>query len=192
MQAPSVAASSLAHSPAPAKRFDQLVHRSDVGERAGASETAIEEVYRRRYADFLRFGYALLGSREQARDAVQETFAVALRARGSYRGEGTLDGWLWRTMLNTCRQERRRQTHHGELKPCEEAGNGRPVEWPELRAAIAALPEQERNAVFLRYYAGLTQNEAAEVLDVRPGTVAATLNHARRKLRAALETEVKR
>lgn len=174
------------------KHFVALVHRMCVAAKRGASEAAIEEVYRRRYASFLRLGYALLGGREQARDAVQETFASALRARESFRGEGSLDGWLWRMMLNTCRQEQRRSAFDAGGDSPEPATNGRPLEWPELRAAIAVLPERERHAVFLRYYAGLTQSEAAEVLGLRAGTVAATLNHARAKLRAALETEVTR
>ncbi len=162
----------------------------DVAVLRGASEAAIEEVYRRRYRSFLRLGYALLGGTDQARDAVQETFASALRSHDRFRSEGSLDGWLWRTMLNTCRQEQRRLARYADAAPPEQSSSGGPVERPELRAAIAALPDQERNAVFLRYYAALTQNEVAEVLGVRPGTVAAALNHARTKLRAALATEV--
>jgi RNA polymerase sigma-70 factor (ECF subfamily) len=158
----------------------------------GASEAEIADVYRRRFSSFLRLGYALLGESELARDAVQETFATALRARSSFRREGSLDGWIWRTMLNVCRQERRRLAQYTDAEPPEQASNGHPVKWPELRAAIAALPDQERRAVFLHYYAELTQNEAAEVLGIQPGTVAATLNHARTKLRAALGTEVTR
>ena len=156
----------------------------------GATAAAIEDVYRRRYASFLRFGYALLGSREHARDAVQETFALALRQRRSFRGEGSLDGWLWRTRLNTGRQERRRRARVADEAPPERATNGHAAEWPELRAAIVALPEHERYAVFLRYYAGLTQEEVAAALGVRPGTAAATLSHARAKLRAAVASEV--
>jgi len=158
----------------------------------GASEAEIAEIYRHRFSGFLRLGYALLGDPEQARDAVQETFATALRARASFRGEGSLDGWLWRTMLNVCRQERRRLAHYSDSEPPEQAGNGHPAQWPELRAAIAALPERERSAVFLRYYAGLRQDEAAEALGVAPGTVAAALNHARAKLADALGSEVTR
>jgi RNA polymerase sigma factor (sigma-70 family) len=44
--------------------------------------------------------------------------------------------------------------------------------------------------LYLRYYADLSQNEIAEILGVRPGTVGAALNHARAKLRTALGTEV--
>jgi RNA polymerase sigma factor (sigma-70 family) len=168
------------------------VHRLHVAQRHGASEAAIEDVYRRRYAAFLRLGYALLGSRDLARDAVQETFATALRSRRSYRGDGSLDGWIWRTMLNTCRQEQRQRARLTDTEPPEAATNGHVAEWPELRAAVAALPERERQAVFLRYYAGLTQHEAAEALGVRPGTVAAALNHARARLRTAVEREATR
>lgn len=168
------------------------MHRLDVAEREGASAAAIEEVYRRRYIGFVRLGYALLGDREQARDAVQETFATALRERQSFRGEGSLDGWLWKTMLNVCRQEQRRRGRLSGEQPPEQAGNGEPSERRELRALIATLPDQERHAIFLRYYADLSQDEIAEVLGVRPGTVGAALNHARNKLRVALRTEVAR
>jgi RNA polymerase sigma-70 factor (ECF subfamily) len=154
------------------------------------SEEALESVYRREYARFLRLGYALLGSREQARDAVQETFAVALRSRASFRGDGSLEGWLWTSMLNVCRQERRHRQRIVDADVPETFGNGHATEWSELRAAIATLPEQERHAVFLRYYAGLSQDETAEVLGVRPGTVGAALSHARNKLRSALRPEV--
>jgi RNA polymerase sigma factor (sigma-70 family) len=167
------------------------MHRLGVGQNAGASAAAIEEVYRARYKSFLRLGYALLGDAEQARDAVQETFATALRASGSFRGEGSLEGWLWKTMLNVCRQERRRR-RPSDVTPPERATNGHTERWPELRLLIAALPDQERHAIFLRYFAELSQDEIAEVLGVRSGTVGAALNHARNKLRVALRSEVTR
>ena len=154
------------------------------------SEAAIEDVYRRRYTSFLRLGYAVLGATDLAREAVQETFATALRERTSFRGDANLDGWLWKTMLNVCRGELRRGRRFSDAEPPEQAMNGHTTEWPELRALIAALPDQERHTLYLRYYADLSQNEIAEVLGVRPGTVGAALNHARAKLRTALGTEV--
>jgi RNA polymerase sigma factor (sigma-70 family) len=169
-----------------------LVHRLGVSANSAASEAAIEEIYRHRYASFLRLGYALLGSADLAREAVQETFASALRERGSFRGEGSLEGWLWKTMLNVCRQEQRRQRRFSDEQPPERAANGRPEEWSDLRALIATLPDRERHAIFLRYYADLSQDEIAEVLGVRPGTVGAALTHARNKLGVALRSEVAR
>jgi RNA polymerase sigma-70 factor, ECF subfamily len=168
------------------------VHRLDVGQSEGASAAAIEEVYRARYRSFLRLGYALLGNADQARDAVQETFATALRASDSFRGDGSLEGWLWKTMLNVCGQEQRRRRHFSDETPPEQTSNGHPERQPELRALVAALPEQERCAIYLRYFADLSQDEVAEVLRVRPGTVGAALNHARNKLRVALTPEVTR
>jgi RNA polymerase sigma factor (sigma-70 family) len=168
------------------------VHRPGVSVYSGASEAAIEGVYRSRYTTFLRFGYALLGSSDLSREAVQETFATALRERESFRADGSLEGWLWKTMLNVCRQEQRRRRRLTDEHPPEQAANGHATDWGELRALIAALPDRERHAVFLRYYADLTQDEIAEVLGVRPGTVGAALNHARNKLRVALRPEVVR
>jgi RNA polymerase sigma factor (sigma-70 family) len=162
-----------------------------VGQNSGASEAAIEEVYRQRYAAFLRLGYALLGDRERARDAVQEAFAVGLRARASFRGEGSLDGWLWRTFVNVCRQEQRRRLRTVDVAPSEQATtNGHEREWPELRAALAVLPEQERLVTFLRYYGDLSQEQISEALGIQRGTVAATLHHAHAKLRNAIGSEV--
>jgi RNA polymerase sigma factor (sigma-70 family) len=159
---------------------------------SAASIAAVEEVYRRRYRSFLRLGYALLGSSELAREAVQETFATGLRELDRFRAEGSLEGWLWKTMLNVCRQEQRRQRRFTSEQPPEHAGKGHPDGSAELRALVAALPDRERQAVFLRYYADLSQDEIAEVLGVRPGTVGATLNHARGKLRLALRPEAAR
>jgi RNA polymerase sigma-70 factor (ECF subfamily) len=163
-----------------------------VGPNEAAAAAAIEVVYRARFRSFLRLGYALLGNADQARDAVQETFATALRSSGSFRGEGSLEGWLWKTMLNVCRQEQRARRRFTDTHPPERAANGHPERWPELRALVAALPERERQAIYLRYFADLSQDEIAEVLGVRPGTVGAALNHARNKLRVALTPEVTR
>jgi RNA polymerase sigma factor (sigma-70 family) len=56
-----------------------------------------------------------------------------------------------------------------------------------VRAAVAALPERQRFALFLRYYADLDYRSIAEALGVKPGTVAAHLNAAHQTLRSRLE-----
>ena len=60
-----------------------------------------------------------------------------------------------------------------------------------VRAWIAALPERQRLAVYLRYYADLDYRAIASALDVEVGTVSATLSAAHRALRRSLE-EVER
>jgi RNA polymerase sigma factor (sigma-70 family) len=155
-----------------------------------ASIQAIEDVYRRQYRRFLRVALALTRGRGQADDAVQEAFARAIRMRAGYRGEGTLEGWLWQILVNVCRDAHRRPA---ELASLDEPSmlNGQAEEWPELRAAVAALPERQRLVLFLRHYADLDYETIAAVLGVQRGTVAATLHTAHSALRRAM-TEVKR
>jgi len=64
-------------------------------------------------------------------------------------------------------------------------------DWPEIRAAIAALPKRQRTVLFLRHYADLDYDQIAAVLGIARGTVAATLNTAHTRLQAVLG-EVKR
>ena len=65
--------------------------------------------------------------------------------------------------------------------------NGRPEHDVELRVALARLPERQRTAVFLRYYADLEYAAIGEVLGIQTGTVSATLNAAHAALRSQLE-----
>jgi RNA polymerase sigma-70 factor (ECF subfamily) len=149
----------------------------------GLTLAALEDLYRRRYRDFLRVALALLGDRDRAHDAVQETFARAIRARFGFRGEGTPEAWLWQMLSNYCVDQARRRTP----EPEESArGNGYPAEYPEVRAALAALPERQRLVVFLRHYADLDYETIAEAAGIARGTVAATLHAGHEALRQSL------
>ena len=129
---------------------------------------------------------ALLRDGEAALDVVQEGFALALRRRSSFRGEGTLEAWLWRIVLNVARDHRRAERGEEPARVFE--CDARAGETPDdLRAALLALSERQRLALFLRYYADLSYAQIAEVLGVRPGTIAATPNAAHAALRRDLE-----
>src|SRR5712671_623106 len=69
----------------------------------GANATALEELFRLRYDAFLRVAVAITGSSDVGRDAVQEGLARALAGRASFRGSGSLEAWLWRTVVNAAR-----------------------------------------------------------------------------------------
>ena len=159
---------------------------SPATERSG-SERAIEALYRARYRRFLRVALAILHDREAARDAVQETFARALRAHAQFRGEGSLEAWVWRTLTNLCIDARRRAGRDDCPAGAEPARNGHSADWPDVRAAIAELPERQRLALFLRYYADLDDDAIADALGVERGTVAASLHAARHAVRSKLE-----
>ena len=162
---------------------------TESGGSGGADLDEIETVYRARFAEFLRVAAAIVGDVDLAHDAVQDGFASAIRNRLAFRRRGPLEAWLWRAVVNAARARRR-----AEARPARAAGheaalsaNGREPGDDELRRRISLLPERQRLALFLRYYADLDYATIAAVLDVRPGTVAATLNAAHAALRRSLE-----
>src|SRR5581483_2735737 len=151
----------------------------------------LESLYRLQYARFLRVAYGSVGDRDLAHDAVQETFARAIKARIEFRSQEAVVSWLWRTLMNICIDEQRARRHLSPNSPPEVAAssNGRAPagDWSDLRAVIAALPERQRQAIFLRHYADLDYDTIAEALEIERGTVAATLHTAHATLRRALE-----
>ena len=147
---------------------------------------AIEALYRERYGRFRDGVATITGDRESARDVVQETFARALRARRGFRGEGTLEAWVWSIALRTAREHLRRSkmvSLNGAL-PAELI---EPERDPALAAAVRSLPPKRRLIVFLRYFADLSYEQIGEVCGVNEGTVGATLAQAR----AALEEQLR-
>jgi RNA polymerase sigma-70 factor (ECF subfamily) len=153
--------------------------------RRGADLAELEALYRSRFEAFARVAASVAG--EGAGDAVQEAFATAVRKRRSFRGDGPLEAWVWRIVLNAARDQARRRRPEGVsgFEPLTQTVS----EWDEVRAAVADLPERQRLAVYLRYYADLDYDAIAAALGVKPGTVAATLNAAHARLRGSL-TEV--
>ncbi|MBA2385274.1 MAG: sigma-70 family RNA polymerase sigma factor, partial [Actinobacteria bacterium] len=157
----------------------------------GARVRDLEEVYRLHYTQFLRVASAIGGSEDAGHDAVQEGFADVLRARRSFRGEGPLEAWVWRAVVNAARRGRAKSPRLLALPELEPAENGTPSEHGHVRRWLAALPERQRLAVFLRYYADLDYRTIAAALDVEVGTVSATLSAALTALRRSL-TEAQR
>ena len=152
---------------------------------ARVSVSEIESLYRARYGRFVRVATAILRDEERAVEAVQEAFASALRDRTRFRGEGPLEAWVWRIVVNAARKEQDRMSH---LPVSEEpaAEDPEPPEEP-VRRAVARLPERQRLALFLRYYADLDYAAIAAVLGIAEGTVAATLHTAHNTLRRRFE-----
>jgi RNA polymerase sigma factor (sigma-70 family) len=147
---------------------------------------ALEELYRVRYHRFLRVAEAVAGDVERGRDAVQEGFARAIRHRYDFRGEGSLESWVWTCVLNAARAPSgRRETPHKSLDEVTQA----PIRSDDsgIGALLAGLPERQRLALFLRYYADLDYQAIADALAVELGTVGATLNKAHAAMRRQLE-----
>ena len=150
----------------------------------GATSGDIESLFRLRYREFLRVALAITGSREAAEDAVQEGLARALAGRRRFRRAGSLEAWVWQIVVNAARTARRQGRPPLEATTAHtEPADG------TVRAAIAALPERQRLALFLRYYADLDYATIAAALGVARGTVSATLHQAHAALRRSLEPD---
>jgi RNA polymerase sigma-70 factor (ECF subfamily) len=147
----------------------------------------LEDLYRERYVAFRNGVATIVRSRDEARDVVQEAFARALRSRRDYRGEGSLQAWVWRIALRTALERRRAGDDlHSEALDPQLPDRDRD---PELAAALRRLPPRKRLIVFLRYFADLSYSEIAETCGISEGTVAATLSQARAALLEQLSPE---
>jgi RNA polymerase sigma factor (sigma-70 family) len=149
---------------------------------------AIERLYRERYAGFRDALATVTGSRESARDAVQEAFARALRDRRRLRDESSLAAWVWKIALRVALQSTRRERPL-EGEDVGDPGLVEPARDPELAGALRTLAPRRRLIVFLRYFADLSYAEIAEACGVSEGTVAATLAQAHAALLALLDPE---
>lgn len=152
----------------------------------GARVRDLEEVYRLHYTQFLRVATAVGGSQDAGHEAVQEGFADVLRHRRSFRGEGPLEGWVWRAVVNAAHRGRSQRLVLAPLPAAGPTENGAPDDHSDIRPWLAALPERQRLAVFLRYYADLDYRTIAAVLEIEVGTVSATLSAALTSLRRSL------
>ena len=144
-----------------------------------------------------RAAWALCGSREDAEDLVQDTYARILRRPRLVRSDDDL-GYLLRVLRNTFVSQRRaagRRPQSAGVAPEElDAPDPRLGERPEeaagaraVYAAIAALPDAYRDAVVAVDVAGLSYAEAARALRVRQGTLTSRLYRARAQVVRALE-----
>jgi RNA polymerase sigma-70 factor (ECF subfamily) len=168
----------------------------------GACLEAIELVYRGQFHRFLHVASAITCDTDSGADAVQEAFASAVRHRHGFRGEGPLEAWLWRLVVNSARRHVRRQadidhsmdnsgldTVISARSPHATAADRR-LHAAALRVLMGRLPERQRLVLFLRYYADLDYKAIAAALDISPGTVGATLNAAHASLRLRVDEEV--
>lgn len=132
----------------------------------------------------------MLGDEEPARDVLQDSFANALRRRQPFRGQGSLEAWMWSTVANAARNAARSRALRRRTTPPleDEYADGPEDELSgderRVRELVSGLPERQ---AFLHYFADLDYASIASALAVRRGTVAATLNAARRALREGLE-----
>ena len=152
-----------------------------------------------RHANAL-FGLAMgmTGHTADAEDAVQETFAAAMRGIRGFEGRSSVRTWLTRILMNKLADLRRARRLHravplhaatpGLARPASERRGdpfGADVRM-DVSTMLARLSPEHREIVVLREMQGMSYRQIAEVLGVPPGTVESRLFRARRRLRDLL------
>ena len=149
--------------------------------------------------------YRLIGSEEDARDLCQEAFLKAYRGLGAFKGEARFSSWLYQIALNLCRDRMRRRRGRTLVSlDALEADGQAPVLRDDttaldlaltrdlqhrVRAAVLALPEEQREVIVLKEYEGLTFQQIADVLDLPVSTVKTRLYRGLDKLKERLSRE---
>ncbi len=160
---------------------------------------AFEELVRRHSGLVFRLLVRVLGNPTLAEDVAQETFIRAWRALAGFRGEASISTWLFRIAMNEANRHLAREARR-ELLPFDDAMLDVPdlaadtptlAEQRELQAdlerCLARLPAQYRAAVVLRDVEGLSNEEAAELLDLNVRNFKSRLHRGRMELRRQLE-----
>ncbi len=132
--------------------------------------------------------YRVIGREEDARDVCQETFLRAFRGLSAFKGQAKFSSWLYRIALNLCRDWIRRERRTPMVQApdgvdlVEIAVEREPVESIEdyvsrqdlsraVAKAMMSLPEEQRTAIILKEYQGLTFQEIADLLGCPLSTV---------------------
>jgi RNA polymerase sigma-70 factor (ECF subfamily) len=166
-----------------------LVIRAQAGDREAFDQLMI--CHERK---IVALAWRMLGNREEARDAAQETFLRVYRHLGKFDPDRDVSAWLYRIAVNVCRDFGRKRNHR-ESPADDEAINRRPsaedIEGNAIVAqekrlvlqALAELSEKERAAIVLRDLEGFETDEVARLLGSSPTTVRSQISKARMKLK---------
>ena len=147
---------------------------------------AFEELVRRYQSSIYRVALRMLGSRADAQDAVQETFVRAWRALPRFRHDSAVSTWLYRIVTRRALDKIASRRTTGTLDEVElEAGPdvAQAAEHQErlraVRQAIAKLPPEQRAAIVLREFEGLSYQEVAQVLGASVPAIKTRIHRAR-------------
>ena len=162
---------------------------------AEGDPAAVRALVARKLPRLLGLAQRMLGDAVEAEDVAQETFLRVWRQAPKWRtGQAKFDTWLHRVALNLCYDRLRRRREIPTEEPPERPDDGpapdRSLEAQDtgkrVGAALAKLPDRQREAIVLCHYQELGNIEAAAVMGVSVEALESLLSRGRRALRAAL------
>lgn len=131
----------------------------------------------------------ILGDRALGEDAAQETFIRAWKSMARYKGDASPKTWLTHIAINVCHNVRRTawfRRHDRSVTP-EELPLPAPEEDRTLFLIVQQLPEKHRQVIILRYFQGMSLDEAAQALGISRSAVHHRLQRALQALRIELD-----
>lgn len=180
--------------PADRSELAGLVHRAQ-----GGDSSALAELVGRYGTPLYRFCYRHLRSKEKAEDAAQEAFAKAIQKLGELEDAARFDSWLYQIAMNVCRDEwtrsnRLRELAEGVDPPDSRVSPHKDLEIVEqlerVKAAVAELPNDQREAFVLIHYERKSYQAAAEILGIPIATVKTRVFRALKRLREQLLKDI--
>jgi RNA polymerase sigma-70 factor (ECF subfamily) len=185
-----------------ASEMGALEADADVLRRLAAGDReAVGELYDRHAARVLGLAYRIVRNTSDAEDVVQDVFAQAWRTAPNYQASrGTVAGWLLmmaRTRaIDRLRARQTRRDAGAEPDPERVPSNAVPVpdqiianqQAARVRGAMVALPSEQKTALELAYFEGLSQSEIAERLQIPLGTVKTRIRSALALLRRSVRS----
>jgi RNA polymerase sigma-70 factor (ECF subfamily) len=167
--------------------------------RVGNNEPeAVKEMVSRKLPRLLALASRLLGDAEEARDVAQESFLRLWKHAAGWRtGQARFDTWLHRVVLNLCYDRLRSRKGVPLLEddflaevpdsaPLPEEQLQTQAQHAQMAAALAALPDRQREAIVLQYYQELPNTEAAALMQISVEALESLLSRGRRNLRTYL------
>lgn len=149
----------------------------------------------RHYERCARIAVRILGNREDAEEAIQDSFLRAFKALDHYEEREQFSAWLTRILVNQCRtvlaRSRRRDALFPDLDPQSTnfvvEADGAEGMWPELEHALAQLPAEQREAIVLKYADDLTYEEMSRITGAGESALKMRVQRAFGRLRALLQ-----
>ena len=166
---------------------------------AGGDRAAQAALVNRHMPVVFRVAYRMLGDREEAEDITQETFLRAWKVLPDWQPKAKFSTWACTVALNLCRDRLRKkkpllmdelpeQTDQS-LRPEQALADAQAQ--ARIHDGIEALPERQRQAITLCGLEGMSNIEAAQIMDVSVRALESLLARARRGLRASLAEEAR-
>ena len=176
------------------KTESQLEEERLLVEAAQRDRAAFDKLYDRYFDQIYSYVYYHCGNREQAEDITAATFQRGLEDLPNFRWRGVpYSAWLYRVAGNLLSRDRRRpawlELQEGRVDEAEEEPDAawlRREQSSELHDAIRGLPHDQRQAILLRFFAGMRNKEVAKVMNRTEGAVKLLVFRGVTNLREAL------